>query len=375
MNAKQGTNMQVKKDNRNRVFRYIRKQGTVSNPDISYATKMSLPTVTMMTKELIEQGLVEEIGELQSTGGRRAKALAVSVNARQAAGLDITRNHIGLALTNLAGEMLEYKRMYLPYADAAEYYNGVKDRMEAFLESCGVDRERILGIGISFPGIIDLKKEQIAKSHVLGVKALPFSSVSRFFSYPCYFQNDANAGAYAEGMHAEPLERFFYLSLSNTVGGAFYSGGRLEQGTNFRCGEVGHMTVVPDGERCYCGKSGCLDAYCSANRLSDLTGGKLREFFLRLEQKDAKAADVWDSYTTYLSLAVNNIYMVLDCDIILGGYVGSCIQNHMQDIREKVLQRNTFQEEASFVRRCSYQEGAAALGAALAVTETFIEQI
>ena len=55
MNAKQGTNMQVKRDNRNRVFRYIRKRGTVSNPDISYATKMSLPTVTMMTKELIEQ--------------------------------------------------------------------------------------------------------------------------------------------------------------------------------------------------------------------------------------------------------------------------------------------------------------------------------
>ncbi len=60
--------MEVKKKNRNGVFRYICKQGTVSNPDISYALKMSLPTATQITKELIGEGLVEEKGELQSTG-------------------------------------------------------------------------------------------------------------------------------------------------------------------------------------------------------------------------------------------------------------------------------------------------------------------
>ena len=65
------TNIEVKKNNRNRIFRYICKNGIVSNPDISYKLKMSLPTVTQITKELIEMGLVEENGELQSTGGPR----------------------------------------------------------------------------------------------------------------------------------------------------------------------------------------------------------------------------------------------------------------------------------------------------------------
>ena len=69
MGIKQTTNMEVKKNNRNRVFRYICKQGTVSNPDISYNMKMSLPTVTQITKELIEKGVIEESGELHSTGG------------------------------------------------------------------------------------------------------------------------------------------------------------------------------------------------------------------------------------------------------------------------------------------------------------------
>lgn len=65
---------------------------------------------------------------------------------------------------------------------------------------------------------------------------------------------------------------FFYLSLSNTVGGAYFSGGNLLYGTEFRCGEVGHMTLVPDGKPCYCGKRGCLDAYCAAGNLAQMEG-------------------------------------------------------------------------------------------------------
>lgn len=375
MNKKQVTNIEVKRNNRNRIFRYICKNGTVSNPDISYQTKMSLPTVTQITKELIEKGLIEEIGELQSTGGRRAKALAVSANVKQAVGLDITKNHISFVLTNLTGEILRYERIHQPFIESDTYYLEVNKKLENFLDECGVQRERILGIGISFPGIINLNDERVTYSHILGVKALPFASVSRFFSYPCYFLNDANAGAYAEGIRSESPDRFFYLSLSNSVGGAIFSNGELEQGKNFRCGEVGHMTVVPDGELCYCGKKGCLDAYCSAKCLSDMTDGKLDRFFAELENGDMRFSGLWERYTDYLAIAINNIHMVLDCDIMLGGYVGSYTEVHIQDIRNKVSQRNTFAEGNTFVRSCFYKVGAAALGAALKVIEMFIEQV
>lgn len=69
MDKKKITNMEVKKKNRNDVFRYICKNGTVSNPDIAYGLKLSLPTATQITRELIERGLVEEKGEMGSTGG------------------------------------------------------------------------------------------------------------------------------------------------------------------------------------------------------------------------------------------------------------------------------------------------------------------
>lgn len=375
MTKTQITNIEVKKNNRNRIFRYICKHDSISNPDIAYDLKMSLPTVTQNTKELIERGLIEEIGELQSTGGRRAKALSAVCNFRTAVGLDITKNHIGLVLTNLIGDVLKYDRIYLPYADSREYYEEVNQKLEEFLEAEAVDKETILGIGISFPGIVDLQKEEITYSHILEVKEIPFSDVSRYFSYPCYFFNDANAGAYAEGIHSAVSERFFYLSLSNTVGGAIFSHGDLVQGSGFRCGEVGHMTIIPDGIPCYCGKLGCMDAYCSAKCLSDLTEGKLERFFLELQAGKKEIVDAWDEYTKYLAISVNNIHMVLDCDIILGGYVGSCIGEHIQDIRKKVLQRNTFAGDDAFIRTCNYKVGAAALGAALNVVEAFVKQV
>lgn len=199
----QTTNIEVKKNNRNRVFRCICRQGTVSNPDLSYELKMSLPTVTQITKELIDKGLVEEKGELQSTGGRRAKALSAAVNVKLAVGLDITRNHISLVLTNIIGEILKYERFYQPYASDDVYYQQVNERLELFLDEGRVDRDKILGIGISFPGIIDYDRKMIAYSHILGVELMPFEQISRFFRYPCSFMNDANAGAYAEGLRTE----------------------------------------------------------------------------------------------------------------------------------------------------------------------------
>lgn len=375
MEGKQTTNIEVKKKNRNRVFRYICKHGTVSNPDISYDMKMSLPTVTQITKELIEKGFIEETGELQSTGGRRAKVLSVAVNVKQAVGLDITKNHIGFVLTNLTGEILKYVRIFLPYAHEDAYYRRVNDELESFLEESNIDRKRILGIGISFPGIIDLDRRLITYSHILGVKMISFDSISGFFGYPCCFLNDANAGAYAEGIHSDERERFFYLSLSNTVGGAIFDHNGLVQGSHFRCGEVGHMTVIPDGKNCYCGKKGCLDAYCSAAILSGTTEGKLEKFFGLLEKKDQKAVEMWDVYTGYLAVALNNIHMLLDCDIILGGYVGSYAEPYLSDIWNKVSERNTFTEDQQFVTSSRYKVGAAALGAAVEVIEDFVRLI
>lgn len=369
------TNIDVKKNNRNRIFRYICRNEGISNPDIAYALKISLPTVTQNTKELEERGLVEEIGELQSTGGRRARALSVVKNAQYAAGLDITKNHIGLLLTNLTGDILQYDRIGIVYEESDQYYRRINGLLEQFLAKSAIDLERILGIGISVPGIVDLDAKVITYSHALNIQSVPFGKITKWFAFPCHIMNDANAAAYAEGLRSARVHRFFYLSLSNTVGGGLWNNGKLIAGDHFRCGEAGHMTVFPGGKQCYCGKKGCLDAYCSANVLGDMTGGKLEAFFELLEKKEEQAVKVWDNYTDCLAAAVNNIYMILDCDIILGGYVGSFAEPYIAGIWEKVKQGNPFKQEKCFLRCSSYKTETAALGAAMRIIENFMEQV
>lgn len=375
MTKKQITNIEVKKNNRNRIFRYIRKAGVVSNPDIAYHLQMSLPTVTQNTKEFLERGLLQEVGELASTGGRRAKALKVCADFRLAAGIDITGNHVSMLLVNLQGEILDCQRFAKPYEKGMAYYQELAQNLERFLDKNQVDRTRFLGLGISFPGIVNFEKKAITYSHVLGVEWLPLEDVSACFPYACFFLNDANAGAYAEGLQADRGEEFFYLSLSNTVGGAVFAHGELSQGKNFRCGEAGHMTLVPDGGLCYCGKKGCLDVYCSAKRLADTKEGNLEAFFSALKAGEEKSAALWEDYTDKLAVAVNNLHMILDCDIVLGGYVGSYLEPYLDAVWKKIYQRNTFGESMPFVRACRYQRGAAALGAGLRVIESFLETV
>lgn len=375
MNRQQVTNIEVKKANRNRVFRYIYKHGTVSNPDISYEIKMSLPTVTQITRELIEKGLIAEVGELQSTGGRRAKALSVAADVKQAIGMDITREHVSLTLINLKGEVLKYQCIRQPYTSGENYYNNVCRWLENFLDEGGADREKLLGLGISYPGIVDTDRGIATFSHVLGEKSVPLENISRYFPYPCCFLNDADAAAYVEGSQLESQERFFYIFLRNMIGGAIFENHELWQGKNFCCGEVGHMTIVPDGELCYCGKKGHLDTYCSAKRLTEVADGSIEEFFRRLDKGDKRIAEIWDRYTAYLAIAVNNVHMLLDCDVVLGGYVGGCIGEHIWDVRDKVAQKNTFDEDGSFVRACKCRSDEATLGVALKMVENFIEQI
>ena len=369
---RQLTNMEIKKNNRNRIFRYISTKEITSNPDIAYELKMSLPTVTQNTKELLEKGLIEEKGDLNSTGGRRAKGLAIVKDLKFAVGIDITRNHLGIVLLNLAKEIISYERLPLIFENNEKYYLRVNNIIENIFSKYSIEREKILGIGISLPGILNLKNETITESHVLNLKNISLKEIKNYFSYPCIFMNDANAGAYAEGINNRKNERFFYLSLSNTVGGAIFSQKDLILGENYRCGEVGHMTINLNGDKCYCGKKGCLDVYCSAKKLE--SSGKLETFFLKLKNNDKKALKIWEEYIKYLVIALKNIHMLLDCKIVIGGYVGGYIEKYISDIWEKILDEDIF-ENSCFISASNYKMESSALGAALSIVESFIIEI
>ena len=101
MNVKNSTNIDIKRLNRHNVFRYVYRNEKVSRPEIARALNMSMPTVLQNVKELLDCGLIREIGQFESTGGRKASMLARVPDTRVAVGIDITRSHIGFVLETL----------------------------------------------------------------------------------------------------------------------------------------------------------------------------------------------------------------------------------------------------------------------------------
>lgn len=382
-------NSEVKKLNRNRVFRYIKGQDKISMPDIAAGLDMSVPTVLQIVKELKAEGVVQEVGELQSTGGRKPKALAVVEDICYAVGIDITKNHISLVLTDLKETTLKHLRIRKAFSLEDDYFKQLGIMLEDFLAEDEVVKAKIAGAGIAIPSIVDGKKNRITYSRILELYNNDGALFAKYIPYPSILLNDASAAAMTECLWGEHGKEMVYLSLSNTVGGAILSGQKQMEngnlygsffenmyiGTHWHSGEFGHMVIYPEGKTCYCGKRGCLDAYCSALCLSGHADENLQEFFVRMEAGDIKLQKIWDIYLDNLAIAVDNLRMCYDCDVILGGYVGSMIEPYIDQLRTKVGEKNIFEGGGSYVYACRYQQEASALGAAMFYIEDFIDSI
>ncbi|MDR1936148.1 MAG: ROK family transcriptional regulator [Candidatus Accumulibacter sp.] len=347
----------------------------ISQRELADKLRLSWPTVLQNVKELQAQGLVEEVGEFESTGGRKARAFASIRDARLAVGLSVTQNHIGIVLVDLSGELVRYVREKKVFSYQDSYFESLKPLVTDFVAKAGYPDEKILGAGISLPGIVEESGQTLAHSHVLGLHNVPTDTISRHIPYPCQFINDANAAGLAELWGKPQRRNTVYLSLSNSVGGAIFHGRAIYMGDNRRAGEFGHNTLVPDGKPCYCGKQGCVDAYCSSNVLSSHTDGNIALFFEGLSNGDAALRSIWDEYLGWLAIAVNNLRMSFDCDVIIGGYVGGYFDAFSGELRARLEARNTFEPDASYLKGCRYKLEAAAMGAALGQIEAFIQQL
>ena len=200
------------------------------------------------------------------------------------------------------------------------------------------------------------------------------SFLEQAFSYPVYFANDANAAMMAEDLHE--YQDAVYLSLNNTLGGAFSINGKLVTGQNQKAGEFGHIILVPGGKKCYCGKAGCADAYCAASALTDEEQEMtLEQFMKKVEQKNTKAVEKWNQYLDNLAILISNLRMAYDTDIILGGEVGGYLSEYMIPLGEKVMAYNGFEHDVRYLKNCSYKREASAVGAAKHFLSEYIQHL
>ncbi len=369
-------NIDVRQQNKKNIYKSILSNDKIPRLKIAEQLGLSLPTVGSSIKELIDEGLIRGDETMSSTGGRKASVVSAISDARIAIGIDITQNHVAFAAVNLKKEVFAFIRLSQKFSDCEGYSNDVQSLFWRFVQKNGIEKEKILGVGVSFPGIVNLNGERLLYSHRLGITAPSRPQFSDMLGVPSYFFNDATAASLAECSAVENLADFVFLSLSNSVGGAIIIDGKVLLGNSMRSGEFGHIRITTSNEKiCYCGQKGHFDSYCSALVLAENTGGNLETFFKRLELGDEQCERIFSEYLDYLSLMICNLRTAFNIPVILGGYVGSYLAPYIEEIRSRVVKMDTFQENTDDILLCTYKAEGAAAGAAIHFINNFIEKI
>ena len=346
---------------KSKIINYLLNHPVTSKAELAKELSLSMPTVLTNVNELITKGVIVEIGEYASTGGRKAKSIGINKQYCRAMGMVITANHLEMVLVNAGYEIEKIARVRLKFSSEFSYCAEVAEQVKKFLAEC-TSGEEPLGIGVAIPGIIDQKERIVIKSHALKIENYSLRFLEQALETLVYFENDANSAMLAE--NPQKYQNAIYLSLNHTLGGAFCIDGQLFRGQNQKSGEFGHMILIPGGRRCYCGKSGCADAYCAASVLTKDNQLSLDTFMQQLAKGDEEAKKTWETYLDHLAILISNLRMAYDMDIILGGDVGGVLSNYMIPLGEKVMAYNGFEHDVSYLKKCSYEKEASAVGVA-----------
>lgn len=360
------------------IYHYIREQQAVSKQDIVVGLKLSLPTITHNLQYLEELHLIDTSDKIRNTGGRNATAYSYVKNARAAIGLYLTAHHINCVSVDLSGDVIQMIRRKRDFnLDDDGYLQEIGVIVEEVKRKSKIKDKDFLGVGISVPGLVSQDGEIVTYGMTLNFGGRTREGIAKYIPYRNKLFHDSIAAGYAEVWKEQDIQNAFYLSLSNSVGGAALFDKKIYEGNSQKGGEVGHMTVVPEGgEQCYCGRKGCFDTVCRSTLLDQYTDGNLERFFGLLDAGDAEAVRLWDKYLDNLSLGIHNLRMLFDSDIILGGYVGAYIEKYMEGLCDRIDARNPFGDPArEYLVPCKYKVEAAAAGAAIHFIDEFFESI
>ena len=365
----------IQKQNKSAIYSWLLYHPGQSKQDIVSALNLSLPTVSKNITLLMEAGLICKSGTKKNTGGRTAATYSIVKDARVAIGIDITRNHLAVVLVDLTGAILKSVRHRIPFRPADDYYQYLGATISSIIQSVHIDSSRILGVGIGVPALVDKDRKSIFFSKIINLSGTTMEDFSKYIPYNIKLFNDAKAAVFTETWRNDQPRNIFYLLLSNNVGGAMVIDNKVYMGDNQQSSEVGHITLVPGGKECYCGQLGCVDGYLAATNLSDMTDGNLGQFFVNVSKGLSPYADKWSEYLDYLARTVNIVHVLLDCEIIIGGYIGAYMAPYIDELKRRVSDLSTFSYRTNYLAICSYRQESIAAGAALNFIAEFLETI
>ncbi|WP_299014755.1 ROK family protein [uncultured Photobacterium sp.] len=252
----------VKQLNSAAVYRLIDLQGPISRIQVADVSQLAPASVTKITRQLLERGLIKEVAQQASTGGRRAISLTTESAPFHSIAIRLGRDYIELTLYDLSGKYIAGAAHKFIYTNQQELTDGLLSHIRQFIaENQNVMRE-LVAFGITLPGLIDPEKGIIEYMPHITVDRFPLSEIIREkFGVSCFVGNDIRGLALAEhyfGASQDCVDSIL-VSVHHGTGAGIIVNGQVFLGYNRNVGEIGHIQIDPLGDKCQCGNFGCLE--------------------------------------------------------------------------------------------------------------------
>jgi predicted NBD/HSP70 family sugar kinase len=341
--------------NRTLVLNMVREREGLSRASLARLSGLSPSTVTAITASLLEDGYLLE--DEQATGsssgkgpiGRPATMLRVDPAAGHAVGIKVTADNLTAAVTDLAAAPLGIATVPRRHEDDP---TAVGDLFETVilnaLEAAGVPRERLVGIGVGVPGIVDPETRRVADSPLLEWAHLDLVELlEERLALPVLVDNDVNTLTVAQLLFGagRGISHFLVVTIGRGIGMGVVVNGLVHRGSRGGAGEIGHVQAVPNGPDCWCGRRGCLEAVAAEPALVReilASTGRLTQpaDIAALAARDSDVAGMLGRAGRHVGHAVASITTVLDPQrVVISGEGVRLGERYLAPMRAELSER------------------------------------
>jgi predicted NBD/HSP70 family sugar kinase len=343
IHAMKRTTRDIRRGNRLAVLQHIYASAPISRQELTESSGLSQATVANVVTDLLDIGIVIESGYADSQGGRPPAILGINATNGAFIGVDVAETYIHFELFDLRLVHQSTVEHTLPPEENQPYQivDHLAHGLQELLRASGTSREKVLGVGISVPGLVERSGGVSVFAPNWAWQDVPLAVLLKErIDLPIYLDNPLKASAVAELWFGagRGVQNLVTLNLGTGVGAGVIANGALYRGTTNSAGEWGHTTIVLDGRPCRCGSRGCLEAYVGApgiiQTLRELAPGSpllhphdqtaaIAAIAAAARQGDPIATQVIHTTARYLGAGVANIINLFNPEVVvLGSWVG-----------------------------------------------------
>lgn len=372
MNSIVGNSQLIQKMNRLKVLNYIRKNPNTPRSIIAKETGLSVASLTNITSYLLSSGLLRECETEETSGvGRKSTPLRFGADTYGLVCISIGADTISVSHTNLDGIIIDTSVICDGNTPPSMVVEPIRAYIASLLKEYGKDR--ILAIGISISGLV-LDGSRFVVSSSLKWKEFDLKAVlEKDTGLPVFVENMSLLKAvwYFNSNKTEATDNMVFVDMENGIGSCQFYKGEINRAM---LGEIGHTTVKSDGEMCFCGNRGCLEAMCSVHRILRLYNDSKRgaeydfgHIVQQFRKGDAYAVSAVKECASFLGIGLASLVNICKPSVIVINTGQFTTLPELIDLAIEELDRRAYPAllEGLDIRRIYVNEHQAISGAAM----------